>query len=62
MNLPTHPFANYELLFDGKLTGEKAKRLIEYAERYKRSPVELLADIIDKVLEDNLVDAILDEQ
>lgn len=51
----------YELKFDGTLRGEQAKRLIEYAERYSRSPIELLVDLIGRILSDDLVVAIMDQ-
>jgi hypothetical protein len=59
--LPTHPAIEYALDCEFTITGETAKRLIEYAERYRREPVALLADLILKVLDEDLVDAVLDE-
>lgn len=58
----THPGIEYVLDFDGQLRGEIAKRLIEYAERYKIEPVELLSDIIDRVLADDLVDTVMGKE
>ena len=54
------PFVAIEIDFEGQLRGEQAKRLIEHADRYKKEPVELLADIIETVLNDDLVTAVLD--
>lgn len=57
----THPGVDYILEYDGELVGELAKRLIEYAERYRVEPVDLLADLIERVLQDDLVDAVMDK-
>lgn len=43
------------------LRNELAQRLIDEAARLRREPVVLLADIIERVLTDNLVGAVLDE-
>lgn len=44
-----------------KLRNELAVRLNAHAVRLKRAPGELLADIIERVLQDDLVVAVLDE-
>ena len=44
-----------------RLRNENATRLTAHATRLKRAPSELLADIIERVLTDDLVVAILDE-
>lgn len=43
------------------LKNELAQKLIGEAARLRREPVDLLADIIERVLTDNLVGAVLDE-
>ena len=44
-----------------KLRSELAVRLDAHATRLKRSPSELLADIVERVLQDDLIVAVLDE-
>ena len=43
------------------LKGNMARLAEAHAKRLNRRPVDLLADIIERVFLDNLVDAILDE-
>jgi len=43
------------------LRNELAKQLHCHARRLKRRPIDLLADLIERVLTENLVDAVLDE-
>lgn len=50
-----------EIDLEMTLKNELAKKLIAEAERLGRSPVVLLADIIERVLTDNLVSAVIDE-
>ena len=53
--------AMVEITVTTKLRGDLATKLEANAARLKRAPVELLADIIQHVLEDDLVPAVLDE-
>lgn len=38
-----------------------ARRLVAAAARYRREPVELLAELIETILRDDLVGAVIDE-
>lgn len=46
---------------DLQLRGRNAAMLIAEARKRRREPAELLADLIEAVLTDNLVDAVLDD-
>lgn len=46
---------------DLQLRGRNAAMLIAEAKKRRREPAELLADLIEKVLTDDLVDAVLDD-
>lgn len=50
-----------ELDIKMRLSGDLAEACIYHALRLKREPVSLVADILEKVLGENLVDAVLDE-
>lgn len=50
-----------EIDIELKLTGPQAVTLLKHANRRKRAPVEIMADIIDAVLGDDIVDAVLDD-
>jgi hypothetical protein len=52
------PIIDLQLDCEVNLRGELAKRLVEYAERFNTEPVELLADIIEAVLDQDLVEVI----
>lgn len=43
------------------LRGPTAAKLAKAAERRRREPADLLADIIERAIDDDLIDAILDE-
>lgn len=58
---PPHPLEECEITLEINLRGEMARRVIEHAERLSRAPVELMADIVERVLADDLIDAVLDE-
>lgn len=61
MSALPNPLEQVELKIELELRGELAKQLLEYAERFKREPAALLSDLIERVLLDDLVDAVLDE-
>jgi hypothetical protein len=42
------------------LRGALARKLIDEAKKRRRKPVELLADIVSCVLNDNLINAVID--
>jgi len=44
-----------------QLRGRNAAMLLAEARKRRREPAELLADLIEAVLTDNLVDAVLDD-
>lgn len=46
------PIIELQLDCELKLTSELAKKLVEEAEYYRKEPVDLLADIIEKVVSD----------
>lgn len=50
------------LLHEIVLKGPLANHLTAAAQKRNVPPVELLADIIEAVLNDNLIDAVLDDQ
>ena len=43
------------------LKNDLARKLVAEAKRLGRSPVELMADIVERVLGDNLVSAVIDD-
>lgn len=63
MNAVTRRHAKGEIVLDVELTlrGDLAQTLLDHAKRRGRAPVELLASIIQFVLRDDLVDAVIDD-
>lgn len=55
-----HQDESCELCIELKLRAELARALLHSAESRKRRPIDLLADIIEKVLMDDLITAVLD--
>lgn len=55
--------AKGEVVLDIELTlrGDLAQTLLDHAKRRGRAPVELLASIVQFVLRDDLVDAVIDD-
>lgn len=64
---PRNPYARrmqndpVEIDVHMRFSGDLAESLIHHALRLKREPASLVADIIEKVIGDDLVDAVLDE-
>lgn len=52
----------HEITGETRLTGPLAEALLKHAKDRQREPVELLADIVETVLRENLVDAVLDDR
>ena len=50
-----------ELFFEITLSGRLAERLLGHAKRRRLPAVDVLADIVDVVLRDDLVDAVLND-
>lgn len=62
MTIPEpNPLCHYELTNEFTLKGELARTLLQHSAARQREPVEVLADLIEIILRDNLVDAILDD-
>lgn len=63
MSSITRRNAKGEVILDVELTlrGDLAQTLLDHAKRRGRAPVELLASIIQFVLRDDLVDAVIDD-
>jgi hypothetical protein len=57
----TEPRSSGDLDLAMTLRGPLAALLTLHATRLQRRPVDLLADLIERVLTDDLVDAVLDE-
>lgn len=47
--------------FSGQLRGPLARKVAQEAERRNREPADLVADLLEKVIEDDLFAAILDD-
>jgi hypothetical protein len=56
------PLHNYELENTFTLRGNLARMLLVHAKARQRDPCELLADLVEIILSEDLVDAILDDQ
>lgn len=53
------PIVELEINCEFTLKGELAKCLVENAERFGKEPVDLLADVVEKVLKHDLIDVVL---
>ena len=51
-----------ELFGDYRLRGELAATLLKHAKARSKDPCELFADIVEAVLKEDLIDAILDDR
>jgi DNA-binding protein YbaB len=56
-----HPLQDVELRLELVLTGQTAISAIEIAERRNQSPVEMLADLLKVAIDEDMVDAIIDD-
>ncbi len=56
-----HPLDQIEIDLEINLRGPMAKAAIEYAERLKMDPAEMLTEILEHALNDDLVEAIIDQ-
>jgi hypothetical protein len=56
-----HPLHDVELRIELVLTGETAASALDIAERRKQEPVEMLADLLKVAIDDDMVDAIIDD-
>lgn len=54
-------FETIEIDLEIQLRGKTAKRCIEIAERRKQKPVEMLMDVLTHAIDDDMVDAIIDD-
>jgi hypothetical protein len=63
MSLIEKPIRNstYEIEAAFTLKNKLAKVLLEHAAKRQREPAELLADVVETVLQDDLIDAVLDD-
>lgn len=43
------------------LRGELARQVIEIAERRRQEPVEMMASVVEVVIRDDMVDAVIDD-
>lgn len=57
-----HPLQEIEIDLELTLRGDLAKSVAEIAERRRQEPAELLADVIEAVFGDDIVDAVLDDE
>jgi hypothetical protein len=56
-----HPLEDHEIKIEMGISGEMARTLLEHCERRSRAPVELMCDLVQMILSENLIDAILDD-
>jgi predicted transcriptional regulator len=47
--------------YEGELRGDLARRLLSIADRKRRKPVDLLAQAVEKLIEDDLFAAVIDD-
>jgi hypothetical protein len=59
---PSAPDTGPELTVDIVLRGRLARMLIKHAAVRKRDPAEVFADIVETVLREDMVDAVLDDR
>lgn len=61
MNSP-HPLEQVEIEYTGTIRGEEARAVCEHAEARGVSPAELMMRVIETLLADDMIDAILDDR
>jgi hypothetical protein len=47
--------------YEGEIKGDLARKLLDAADRFRRKPVELLAEAVEKLIEDDLFAAVIDD-
>ena len=60
--LTAHPLIDHEITVETVLRGELARTLIEHAEARHKRPIDVFADLVEIILRENMVDAILDDR
>lgn len=61
MKKASHPLESIEIDLAISLRGETAKRCLEIAERRGQRPEEMLASVVNIVIDDDMVDAVIDD-
>lgn len=56
-----HPLHDAEITMRIVLRGELARQVIEIAERRRQEPVEMMASVVEIVIRDDMVDAVIDD-
>lgn len=56
-----HPLLQAEIKLEIVMKGETARSCLEIAERRKQRPVDMLADAVKIMIDEDMIDAIIDD-
>lgn len=52
---------DFHIAYEGRISGDLARKLLGIADRKRRKPVELLAQAIECLIRDDLFSAVIDD-